>query len=73
MAMAVMVEVTIKDEHKSLGSDYRVFGFSKDPEALADKLALYALENNQWAEVLTLVNEKLNDADWRMKNVVETF
>lgn len=44
-----------------------------DSGELAEKLAAFSLNNNQWAEVLTLANEKINDGDWRAKHVVETF
>lgn len=70
--LTVMVEITIKNERSSDGSDFRVFGFGTN-EQIAEGLAEYALENNQWAEIMTLASEKINDADWRALHVVETF
>ena len=69
--VAVMVEVTLKGGSAN-ESDFRVFGFGNN-EQVADGLAQYALQNNQWAEVLVLANEKMNDADWRSKQLIETF
>lgn len=52
----------------------RVLYFSaEDNSECAEKLASAALQNNQWAEILILANEKINDADWRAAHVVETF
>lgn len=69
--VAVMVEITQKASSAD-ESDFRVFGFGNN-EQIAEGLARYALENNQWAEIATLMNEKLNAADWRAEHVVETF
>ena len=72
MAMAVMIQFAIEGKKPLDGSDCQVFGFA-DANTLSDQLALYALQNNQWAEVVTLLNEKLNDADWRAKNTIDVF
>lgn len=49
------------------------FFLEDNSEGLAEKLAEFTLVNNQWAEIMTLANEKINDADWRASHVVETF
>lgn len=69
--VAVMVEITQKASSAD-ESDFRVFGFGNN-EQIAEGLARYALENNQWAEIATLMNEKLNAADWRAAQLIETF
>lgn len=68
----MMVEVTTKDGTSDY-SGYRVFGFRVDAKKLAEDLAKHALENNQWAEVLTMAAERLHDGDWRAGQMVETF
>lgn len=69
--VAVMVEVTTKGVSAN-ESDFRVFGFGSN-EQIAEGIAGYALQSNQWAEILVLANEKLNSADWRAAHVVEIF
>lgn len=62
------------DEARSRGGSFpTVFLGAKSNDGLAEKLAVLSLSNNQLAEVLTLANEKINDADWRAAHVVETF
>lgn len=72
MAMAVMIQLSVEGKKPLDGSDCQVFGFA-DAETVANGLALCAIQNNQWAEVVALLQEKLNDGDWRTRNTIDIF